>query len=139
MNNWGVLMSFQERFISIQLGSYENGPEILDLSVLLIRFWIGHSPFYHSFQHQLKGFIILLRELAPVIDWNYMPFKPNSFWKIFRVQSEKFTTKNYECFSGRIRLLSWSSTASLKDKMARRAGDIEILPWKQAVEVYKKL
>jgi predicted AAA+ superfamily ATPase len=29
--------------------------------------------------------------------------------------------------------------ASLRDKMARRVGDIEILPWKQAVEVYKKL
>jgi predicted AAA+ superfamily ATPase len=29
--------------------------------------------------------------------------------------------------------------ASLKDKMARRVGDIEIFPWKQAVEVYKKL
>ncbi|NIM15128.1 MAG: DUF4143 domain-containing protein [Candidatus Aminicenantes bacterium] len=25
---------------------------------------------------------------------------------------------------------------SLKDKMARKAGDIEILPWKQALEVY---
>lgn len=29
--------------------------------------------------------------------------------------------------------------ASLRDRMARRVGDIEILPWKQAVEVYKKL
>jgi predicted AAA+ superfamily ATPase len=29
--------------------------------------------------------------------------------------------------------------ASLRDKMARRVGDIEFLPWKQAVEVYKKL
>ena len=29
--------------------------------------------------------------------------------------------------------------ASLKDKMARRVGDIEILPWNQALEVYKKL
>lgn len=29
--------------------------------------------------------------------------------------------------------------ASLKDKMARRVGDIEIFPWKQALEVYKKL
>lgn len=29
--------------------------------------------------------------------------------------------------------------ASLRDKMARRVGEIEILPWKQAVEIYKKL
>jgi len=28
---------------------------------------------------------------------------------------------------------------SLKDKMARKVGDIEILPWKQALEVYKSL
>ena len=57
-----------------------------------------------------------------------------------------------ECKAGRIVIKSSTIRAfkdrfpdvpliivSLKDKMARRVGDIKIVPWKEAVEMYKKL